>query len=63
MAAEDLFKLTSLSPSTASKVRKLADLNPKLLATMHAPSFQGDGSAALRDLADRYEVRLRAALG
>jgi flavorubredoxin len=62
MAAEDLFKYTSLGPSTAPNVRKLADLNPKMLATMHGASFCGDGSAALRGLADRYDARLRAAL-
>jgi flavorubredoxin len=63
MAAEDLFKYTSLGPSTAPNVRKLADLNPIMLATMHGSSFRGDGSAALRGLADRYEARLRQALG
>jgi flavorubredoxin len=63
MAAEDLFKYTSLGPSTAPNVRKLADLNPKMLATMHGPSFRGDGSAALSGLADRYDERLHAALG
>lgn len=63
MAAEDLFKYTSLGPSTAPNVRTLADLKPKLLATMHGSSFRGDGSAALRGLADRYDARLRAALG
>jgi flavorubredoxin len=63
MAAEDLFKYTSLGPSTAPNVRKLADLNPTMLATMHGSSFRGDGSAALRRLADRYDARLRAALG
>jgi len=63
IAAEDLFKYTSLGPSTAPNVRKLADLNPTMLATMHGSSFRGDGSAALRGLADRYDARLRAALG
>jgi flavorubredoxin len=63
IAAEDLFKYTSLGPSTAPNVRKLADLNPTMLATMHGSAFRGDGSAALRGLADRYDARLRAALG
>jgi flavorubredoxin len=62
MAAEDLFKLTSLGPSTAPNVRKLADLKPVLLATKHGSSYRGDGSAALKELADRYDARLRAAL-
>jgi len=63
MAAEDLFRYTSLGPSTAPNVRKLADLHPIMLATMHGSSFRGDGSAALRGLADRYEARLRVAIG
>jgi flavorubredoxin len=42
-------KYTSLGPTTAPDVRKLADLNPKLLATMHGSSFRGDGAVALRD--------------
>ena len=63
MAAEDLFKYTSLGPSRAPNVRKLAELNPKMLATMHGATLRGDGSAALRELADCYDARLRAALG
>jgi flavorubredoxin len=62
MAAEDLFKYTSLGPSTGPNVRKLAEFNPKLLATMHGSSFHGQCSAALRELADRYDARLGAAL-
>jgi flavorubredoxin len=62
MAAEDLFKYTSLGPSTGPNIRKLADLNPNLLATMHGSSFRGHCSAALKELADRYDARLRAAL-
>jgi flavorubredoxin len=62
MAAEDLFKYTSLGPSTAPNIRKLADLEPKALATMHGSSFRGDAANALRALADCYDARLRAAL-
>jgi flavorubredoxin len=61
MAAEDTFHATSLGPTTAPTIRKLADLRPKRLATMHGSSFSGDGSSALRALADHYETRLRAA--
>src|SRR5262249_13516420 len=60
--AEDLFLYTSLGPSTGSNIRKLADLNPKLLATMHGASFSGDGAAALKALGDHYDARLRATL-
>jgi flavorubredoxin len=62
MVAEDLFHQTSLGPTTAPTVRKLAQLKPKLLAVMHGASFSGDGAAALNALGDRYNMRLRAAL-
>ena len=62
MVAEDLFAQTSLGPTTAPTIRKLADLKPRLLATMHGASFSGDGAAALRTLSDQYDSRLRAAL-
>jgi hypothetical protein len=42
--------------------RKLAELKPRLLAAMHGASFSGDGAAALRDLADHYDMRLQTAL-
>jgi flavorubredoxin len=62
MAAEDTFHATSLGPTTAPTIRKLADLRPKRLATMHGSSFSGDGSSALRALADHYETRLQTAI-
>jgi flavorubredoxin len=62
MVAEDLFHQTSLGPTTAPTVRKLADLSPGKLAIMHGASFSGDGAAALRELADHYDERLRSAL-
>jgi flavorubredoxin len=63
MAAEDLFHQTSLGPTTAPTIRKLAELKPTLLATMHGASFSGDGAAALQILCDKYDRCLRAALG
>jgi flavorubredoxin len=62
MAAEDLFGATSIAPYTAPTMRRLAEFEPKTLAVMHGASFRGDGGAALRALADRYELRLREAL-
>lgn len=62
MAAEDLFGASSLAPSTAAVLRRLAGLAPKLLATMHGSSFRGDGRQMLLALADRYEQRIRAAV-
>jgi flavorubredoxin len=63
MAAEDLFGFSSLSPTTGATLRKLAALQPTALALMHGSSFRGDCGAALRDLADRYDSLVRAALG
>jgi len=62
IAAEDMFGATSIGPFTAPTLRKLADLAPRTLALMHGSSFRGDGGEALRELADRYDARLRAAL-
>lgn len=62
IAAEDMFQYTSLAPSTAPTIRKLADLRPERLATMHGPSFAGNGADALSALADHYAVRLQTAL-
>lgn len=62
LAADDLFGATSLTPSTAPTLRRLAELAPRTLAIMHGPSFAGDGATALHALADAYEARLEAAL-
>jgi hypothetical protein len=37
-------------------------LEPATLALMHGSSFRGDGGAALREMADRYDILVRAAL-
>ena len=47
------------TPHTERIVNELADLNPRVLATMHGSVFVGDGARALRDLA----VMLRELLG
>jgi flavorubredoxin len=62
-AAEDLFKMTGLTPSTAPTIRKLAALAPTTLAVMHGSSFDGDCQEALTALADGYEARLLDAMG
>jgi flavorubredoxin len=61
IAAEDLFKYSSLSPGMGTTIRSLASTSPRTLALMHGPSFSGDGAAALRALADDYDRRIRAA--
>jgi len=58
IAAEDIFKYSSLNPSMGATIRKLAQLSPLTLALMHGPSFAGDGAAALRALADNYDHRI-----
>ena len=61
-AAEDLFKSTALTPSTASTIRRLAALTPSTLAIMHGSAFTGDCTEALIALADGYEARLLDAM-
>jgi flavorubredoxin len=62
LAAEDLFKFSSLNPGMGKTIRRLAKLKPQTLALMHGPSFSGDGAAALSALADDYDYRVRAAV-
>jgi flavorubredoxin len=57
IAAEDLFKYSSLSPGMGRTLRGLSKLAPRTLALMHGPSFTGDGGSALRALADDYDRR------
>ena len=62
IAAEDLFKYSSLNPGMGTTIRGLAKLAPQRLALMHGPSFAGDGAAALQALADNYDHRVRNAI-
>ena len=57
IAGEDMFNYSSLSPGMGATLRELARLSPRTLALMHGPSFEGDGGAALRALADDYDRR------
>jgi flavorubredoxin len=61
IAAEDIFRFSSLNPGMGATIRGLAELGPRNLALMHGPSFSGDGASALRALADDYDRRVRAA--
>ena len=60
--AERMFHYTSLGPSTAPNIRKLAALAPRTLAVMHGASYHGDGARALHALADHYDAELRTAV-
>jgi flavorubredoxin len=62
IAAEDMFLSSSLHPSMGPTIRRLAGLAPRRLGLMHGPSFDGDGAAALRALADDYDRRVRDAM-
>ena len=55
VAAEQIFRASSMAPHTAATLRSLGDLNPTTLALMHGPSYSGDGKRALYDLAAAYE--------
>jgi flavorubredoxin len=55
VAAEQIFRASSMAPHTAATMRSLGDLNPTTLALMHGPSYSGDGKRALYDLAAAYE--------
>ncbi|MBW3639489.1 MAG: MBL fold metallo-hydrolase [Actinobacteria bacterium] len=57
IAAEELFKQTSLGPAVPATYRRLADLEPRTLAVMHGSSYNGDCGLLLRTLADVYEQR------
>ncbi len=56
--AEDMFGATCLTPQTAPTIRRLADLNPTILAIMHGSSYNGDAGKALHAIADDYQHRL-----
>ena len=62
LAADDLFGATCLTATTATTLRRLADLEPRTLALMHGPAFAGDCAGALRDLAGAYDERFTASV-
>jgi flavorubredoxin len=53
-------RATSLTPTTAPTLRRLAGLKPKRLALMHGSSYGGDAVAALNSLADHFAAELLA---
>jgi flavorubredoxin len=60
--AENMFGYSSLGPTTAATIERLAELDPRTLAMMHGSSFTGDGGAALRALAEFYAERVSASV-
>lgn len=61
VAAEEIFRATSLAPDTGQTIAALAELAPQRLALMHGPTFEGDTGDALRSLAAVYVDLHRAA--
>lgn len=59
---EDAVHQSSLSAHSGTIIRALADLAPTTLAIMHGRSFRGEGGAALRQMADEYDRRVRDVL-
>jgi flavorubredoxin len=60
ISAEDMFQSTSLTPRLGPTLRRLAALDPSLLAVMHGSCFAGDCAGQLERLADYYESALKA---
>jgi flavorubredoxin len=46
IAGDDLFRASSLSPSSGATLRRLAELDVDTLAFMHGPAYTGDCRAA-----------------
>jgi flavorubredoxin len=55
IAAEEMFKQTSLGSAVPATYRRLADLQPSTLAVMHGSSYGGDCPGLLRSMAEVYE--------
>lgn len=55
MIAEDAFRGTSIGALTGPTMRRLAELAPSTLATMHGSSYVGDAAAQLTRLAAQYD--------
>lgn len=62
IAAEDIFRYSSLNPGMGATIRGLTALNPRRLALMHGPTFEGNATAALQALADDYDARVSGAV-
>jgi flavorubredoxin len=58
--AEDIYRSSSLAPSSGATVRRLAELDVSALALMHGPTFHGDCRRALLDLSDDFDKRIAA---
>ncbi|HEX2561293.1 MBL fold metallo-hydrolase [Phenylobacterium sp.] len=48
---EQMFRAMTMAPNTGRELQRMAALAPRTLALMHGSSFEGDGAAALKELA------------
>jgi flavorubredoxin len=55
--AEVVLKTAPPGPAVPTALRRLADFEPRTLATMHGSAYGGDAVTALTDLADAWELR------
>lgn len=63
LEAEELFHATALTVVTAPTIRRLAKLQPQVLALMHGSSTRTRCGEALGNLADAYELMVRQGKG
>jgi flavorubredoxin len=61
LAAEQMFHGTALSAATATTIRRLAALEPQMLALMHGSSTRNRCGESLVSLADAYDSMGKAA--
>jgi flavorubredoxin len=52
---EEAMRPSCYTPRTGPTIRRLADLQPRFLATMHGSTFRGDGKVPLTELAALYD--------
>jgi flavorubredoxin len=63
LEAEGVLRTASPGGTVPRALEHLADLEPRTLAVMHGSSFEGDGGAALRELARAWPVHPTALAG
>ena len=56
--AEDMFGASCFTPQSGPTIRRLAELDPSMLAIMHGSSYNGQPRDALVALADDFDDRL-----
>jgi flavorubredoxin len=63
LEAEGVLRTATPGDTVPRALEHLADLEPRTLAVMHGSSFEGDGGAALRELARAWPVHPTAPAG